>query len=83
MPIAISSVLDVLDVLAARDISSSEAFGDQRIDTLLRTMPSSREGTLPKYVGRLHRQHAAKGEVLVIEYIDDLAPVLARMAAKR
>jgi hypothetical protein len=35
------------------------------------------------YVGRLHRRHAAKTEVLVVDYVDELVPVLARMAAKR
>ena len=41
------------------------------------------EGTLAQYVGRLHRQHAGKTEVLVVDYVDELVPVLARMATKR
>lgn len=60
-----------------------EGFDDQRLDTLFLTMPISWKGTLAQYVGRLHRQHAAKTEVLVVDYIDELVPVLARMAAKR
>lgn len=60
-----------------------EGFDDQRLDTLFLTMPISWKGTLAQYVGRLHRQHAGKTEVLVVDYVDELVPVLARMAAKR
>lgn len=60
-----------------------EGFDDQRLDTLFLTMPISWKGTLAQYVGRLHRQHAAKTEVLVVDYVDELVPVLARMVAKR
>jgi superfamily II DNA or RNA helicase len=60
-----------------------EGFDDQRLDTLFLTMPISWKGTLAQYVGRLHRQHAAKTDVLVVDYVDELVPVLARMAAKR
>lgn len=34
-------------------------------------------------LGRLHREHGAKRDVLVIDYHDQNVPVLARMAAKR
>ncbi len=60
-----------------------EGFDDSRLDTLFLTMPISWRGTLAQYVGRLHRQHGAKSEVLVIDYADDNVPMLARMAAKR
>jgi superfamily II DNA or RNA helicase len=60
-----------------------EGFDDKRLDTLFLTMPISWKGTLAQYVGRLHRQHAGKTEVLVVDYVDELVPVLARMAAKR
>ncbi|MBA3323914.1 MAG: DEAD/DEAH box helicase family protein [Rhodobacteraceae bacterium] len=60
-----------------------EGFDDQRLDTLFLTMPISWKGTLAQYVGRLHRQHAAKTEVVVVDYVDEMVPVLARMAAKR
>jgi superfamily II DNA or RNA helicase len=60
-----------------------EGFDDQRLDTLFLTMPISWKGTLAQYVGRLHRQHAAKTEVVVVDYVDELVPVLARMATKR
>ena len=60
-----------------------EGFDDQRLDTLFLTMPISWKGTLAQYVGRLHRQHDGKTEVLVLDYVDELVPMLARMAAKR
>lgn len=46
-------------------------------------MPISWKGTLAQYVGRLHRQHNGKTKVLVVDYVDDVVSVLARMAAKR
>ena len=46
-------------------------------------MPISWRGTLAQYVGRLHRIHPAKREVLVYDYLDDAVPALRRMAAKR
>jgi superfamily II DNA or RNA helicase len=60
-----------------------EGFDDQRLDTLFLTMPIAWKGTLAQYVGRLHRQHAGKTEVLVIDYVDEAVPMLSRMAAKR
>lgn len=60
-----------------------EGFDDHKLDTLFLTMPISWKGTLAQYVGRLHRQHDGKSEVIVIDYVDDAVPVLARMAAKR
>lgn len=60
-----------------------EGFDDQRLDTLFLTMPIAWKGTLAQYVGRLHRQHDGKKDVLVVDYMDTAVPVLARMAAKR
>ncbi len=60
-----------------------EGFDDARLDTLFLTMPISWKGTLAQYVGRLHRQHDGKADVLVVDYVDELVPVLARMAIKR
>jgi superfamily II DNA or RNA helicase len=60
-----------------------EGFDDHRLDTLFLTMPISWKGTLAQYVGRLHRQHDGKTNVLVVDYVDEAVPMLARMAAKR
>jgi len=60
-----------------------EGFDDPRLDTLFLTMPISWKGTLAQYVGRLHREHQGKSEVVVYDYIDPAVPVLTRMAAKR
>jgi superfamily II DNA or RNA helicase len=60
-----------------------EGFDDARLDTLFVTMPISWKGTLAQYVGRLHRDHSGKRDVVVYDYIDAEVPVLARMAKKR
>lgn len=46
-------------------------------------MPISWKGTLAQYVGRLHREHQDKHEIMVYDYVDLAVPVLARMAARR
>ena len=60
-----------------------EGFDDPQLDTLFLTMPISWKGTLAQYVGRLHREHRGKSQVVVYDYIDAAVPVLTRMAAKR
>jgi superfamily II DNA or RNA helicase len=60
-----------------------EGFDDPRLDTLFLTMPIAWKGTLAQYVGRLHREHYGKSDVVVYDYADMSVPVLARMAAKR
>jgi superfamily II DNA or RNA helicase len=60
-----------------------EGFDDASLDTLFLTMPISWRGTLAQYVGRLHREHHAKREVIVYDYVDSSVSVLARMAVKR
>lgn len=60
-----------------------EGFDDASLDTLFLTMPISWKGTLAQYVGRLHREHHAKREVIVYDYVDLSVPMLARMALKR
>ena len=60
-----------------------EGFDDASLDTLFLTMPISWKGTLAQYVGRLHREHHAKRDVIVYDYVDSGVAMLARMALKR
>ncbi len=60
-----------------------EGFDDSRLDTLFLVMPISWRGTLAQYVGRLHREHDGKSDVIVYDYADVEVPVLAKMATKR
>ncbi|MBL0942680.1 MAG: restriction endonuclease subunit R, partial [Alphaproteobacteria bacterium] len=60
-----------------------EGFDDSRLDTLFLTMPISWHGTLAQYAGRLHRIHHSKKEVIIYDYVDQLMPMLAKMAEKR
>ena len=69
-------------VLIATGRYLGEGFDDARLDTLLLVMPVSWKGTLAQYVGRLHRLHHAKSEVLIYDYVDDV-PMLIRMSEKR
>jgi len=60
-----------------------EGFDDPRLDTLFLVMPVSWRGTLAQYVGRLHREHDGKSDVIVYDYVDVEVSVLAKMATKR
>ena len=46
-------------------------------------MPISWKGTLAQYVGRLHRHHSGKSEVVVYDYVDSEVPMLMRMMNRR
>ena len=70
-------------ILIATGRYVGEGFDDARLDTLLLAMPVSWKGVLAQYVGRLHRLHPAKREVLVYDYVDDVVPTLRRMSEKR
>ena len=70
-------------VLIATGRYAGEGFDDARLDTLFLAMPISWKGTLAQYVGRLHRLHAAKREVVVHDYVDGAVPALMRMSEKR
>jgi len=70
-------------VLVATGRYIGEGFDDARLDTLFLAMPVAWRGTLAQYVGRLHRLHPAKREVLVYDYVDENVPTLRRMTEKR
>ena len=70
-------------VLIATGRYIGEGFDDARLDTLFLAMPVSWKGTLAQYVGRIHRLHPAKREVLVYDYVDAVVPTLRRMSEKR
>ena len=70
-------------VLLATGRYIGEGFDDARLDTLFLAMPISWSGTLQQYVGRLHRLHDSKHEVIVYDYVDDAEPVFSKMYSKR
>lgn len=60
-----------------------EGFDHPALDTLVLAMPVAWKGTLQQYAGRLHREHAGKTGVRVLDYVDGGHPVLLRMWDKR
>ncbi|MDR3077348.1 MAG: DEAD/DEAH box helicase family protein [Planctomycetota bacterium] len=60
-----------------------EGFDDSRLDTLFLGLPVSWRGTIAQYAGRLHREHGGKREVVIHDYADLNAPMLARMFERR
>ena len=60
-----------------------EGFDHPPLDTLVLAMPVSWKGTLQQYAGRLHRQHAGKTDVRIIDFVDAGHPALFRMWDKR
>ncbi len=70
-------------VLLATGRFLGEGFDDARLDTLFLTLPVSWRGTIAQYAGRLHRLKEGKSEVVIHDYADLGAPMLARMFDKR
>ncbi len=70
-------------VLLATGRFIGEGFDNARLDSLFLTMPVSWRGTISQYVGRLHRLHENKREVLVYDYADLDVPMLSRMFERR
>lgn len=70
-------------VLVATGQKIGEGFDFPRLDTLMLAAPVSFEGRLEQYVGRLHRDHEGKKEVVVYDYIDSYIRVFKRMYSKR
>jgi hypothetical protein len=50
------------------------------LDTLFLAMPISWRGTLHQYVGRLHRLHDQKKEVVVYDYVDTHTPCFSKFS---
>jgi superfamily II DNA or RNA helicase len=74
---------DAPRVLLATGKLVGEGFDHPPLDTLVLAMPVSWAGTLQQYAGRLHRDHANKTNVRIIDYIDSGHPALLRMWEKR
>jgi superfamily II DNA or RNA helicase len=70
-------------ILLATGRLVGEGFDHPPLDTLVLAMPVSWKGTLQQYVGRLHREHAAKTNVRIIDFVDTAHPALLRMWEKR
>jgi superfamily II DNA or RNA helicase len=80
--------LDALPPDAPRVLLSTgklvgEGFDHPPLDTLVLAMPVSWKGTLQQYAGRLHREHASKTDVRIIDFVDTGHPALLRMWDKR
>jgi superfamily II DNA or RNA helicase len=58
-------------------------FDHPALDSLVLAMPVSWKGTLQQYAGRLHREHASKTDVPIIDFVDTGHPALLRMWDKR
>ncbi|MCY1396240.1 Type III restriction enzyme, res subunit [compost metagenome] len=74
---------DAPRVILATGKLVGEGFDHPALDTLVLAMPISWKGTLQQYAGRLHREHADKADVRVIDFIDSGHPALLRMWSKR
>ena len=85
---ALVADLDALPPDAPRVLLSTgklvgEGFDHPPLDTLVLAMPVSWKGTLQQYAGRLHREHASKADVRIIDFVDTGHPALLRMWDKR
>ena len=74
---------DAPRVLLATGKLVGEGFDHPPLDTLMLAMPISWQGTLQQYAGRLHREHASKTDVRIIDFVDTGHPALLRMWEKR
>ncbi len=70
-------------ILLATGKLVGEGFDHPALDTLVLAMPISWKGTLQQYAGRLHREHAAKTDVRIIDFVDTGHSALLRMWDKR
>lgn len=70
-------------VLIATGKLVGEGFDHPPLDTLVLAMPISWKGTLQQYAGRLHRDHAGKTDVQIIDFVDTGNSALERMWLRR
>jgi superfamily II DNA or RNA helicase len=85
---ALVADLDALPANAPRVLLATgklvgEGFDHSPLDTLVLAMPISWKGTLQQYAGRLHREHAGKADVRIIDFVDAGHPALLRMWERR
>ena len=85
---ALIAALDALPSDAPRILLATgklvgEGFDHPPLDTLVLAMPISWKGTLQQYAGRLHREHAGKTTVRIVDFVDTGHPALLRMWDKR
>ena len=85
---ALVADLDALPPDAPRVLLSTgklvgEGFDHPPLDTLVLAMPVSWRGTLQQYAGRLHREHAGKTDVRIVDFVDTGHSALLRMWDKR
>jgi superfamily II DNA or RNA helicase len=74
---------DAPRILLATGKLVGEGFDHPPLDTLVLAMPVSWKGTLQQYAGRLHREHASKTDVRIVDFVDTGHPALRRMWDKR
>jgi superfamily II DNA or RNA helicase len=74
---------DVPRVLLSTGKLIGEGFDHPPLDILVLAMPISWKGTLQQYAGRLHREHANKTSVRIIDFVDTGHPALVRMWERR
>ena len=74
---------DAPRILLATGKLVGEGFDHPALDTLVLAMPVSWKGTLQQYAGRLHRDHASKTDVRIVDFVDTGHPALLRMWDKR
>ena len=74
---------DAPRILLATGKLVGEGFDHPPLDTLVLAMPVSWKGTLQQYAGRLHREHATKTDVRIVDFVDSGHPALLKMWDKR
>lgn len=74
---------DAPRILLATGKLVGEGFDHPALDTLVLAMPVSWRGTLQQYAGRLHRDHATKTDVRIVDIVDTGHPALVKMWEKR